>query len=284
MEKHVDSNRYVVTSDSLQAYLREINAIPLLSREEEVELARRTRAGDQGALEHLIVSNLRYVVSVARRYLGYGLALPDLINEGNIGLIRAAQRFDPTRGVKFITYAVWWIRQAIMRAMAGQGGVIALPVKQLEKLRRALEGSRRYTRQIGVEPNSEELAAELDWSVNEVENVLHIYRQLSLDAPIGEEGERSFLDFLPSTTCPSGEEVYFNATLTDEIRELLSQLPMREQQILRLRFGMDDEPKSLQEIGGMFGITRERVRQIEKHAKDRLRQKAKMRDLQEYLN
>jgi RNA polymerase primary sigma factor len=284
MEKHVDSNRYVVTRDSLQGYLRQINAIPLLSREEEVELAVRTRAGDQGALEHLIVSNLRYVVSVARRYPGYGLALPDLINEGNIGLIRAAQRFDPTRGVKFITYAVWWIRQAIMHAVADQAGVIALPVKQLEKLRRALEGSRRYTQQIGVEPTSEELAAELDWSVNEVESVLHIYRHLSLDAPIGEEGERSFLDFLPSTTSPSGEEVYLNTTLTDEIRDLLSQLPTREQQILRLRFGMDDEPKSLEEIGGMFGITRERVRQIEKHAKDRLRQKAKMRDLQEYLN
>jgi RNA polymerase primary sigma factor len=284
MEKHADSKRYVVTSDSLQAYLRQINAIPLLSREEEVDLAVRIRAGDQGALEHLIVSNLRYVVSVARRYLGYGLALPDLINEGNIGLIRAAHRFDPTRGVKFITYAVWWIRQAIMHAVADQGGVIALPVKQLEKLRRALEGSRRYTQQIGAEPNSEELAAELDWSVNEVESVLRIYRQLSLDAPIGEEGERSFLDFLSSTTSPSGEEVYFNATLTDEIRDLLSQLPVREQQILRLRFGMDDEPKSLEEIGGIFGITRERVRQIEKHAKDRLRQKAKMRDLQEYLN
>jgi RNA polymerase primary sigma factor len=284
MEKHVDSNRYVVTSDSLQAYLRQINAIPLLSREEEVELATRTRAGDQAALEHLIVSNLRYVVSVARRYVGYGLALPDLINEGNIGLIQAAQRFDPARGVKFITYAVWWIRQAIMHAVADQGGVIALPIRQLEKLRRALERSRRYTQQIGVEPNSEELAAELDWPVNEVETVLQLYRHFSLDAPIGEEGETSFLDILPSTTSPSGEEAYLNATLTDEIQDLLGQLPVREQQVLRLRFGMDDEPKSLEEIGGMFGITRERVRQIEKQAKDRLRQKAKMRNLQDYLN
>jgi RNA polymerase primary sigma factor len=284
MQKNIDDNRYAVTSDSLQVYLRQIGTIPLLSREEEVELATRAQAGDQEALEKLIVGNLRYVVSVARRYLGYGLALTDLINEGNVGLIQAARRFDPARGVKFITYAVWWIRQAITHALAEHGGVIALPVKQLEKLRKVLEGYRRYTQQIGVEPTSEELAAALELPVNEVENVLHIYRHLSLDAPIGEEGDTSFLDILASTTSPSGEEAYINATLTDEIRELLSQLPVREQHVLRLRFGMDDEPKSLEEIGGMLGITRERVRQIEKRAKDRLRQKAKMRALQEYLN
>jgi RNA polymerase primary sigma factor len=284
MEKNVYSDRYEVTSDSLQAYLRQISTIPLLSREEEVELATRAQAGDQGALEKLIVSNLRYVVSVARRYLGYGLALADLINEGNIGLIHAVQRFDPSRGVKVITYAVWWIRQAITHAIAEHGGVIALPVKQLEKLRKVFEGYRRYTQQSGVEPTSAELAAELDLPVDEVESVLNIYRHLSLDAPIGEGGETSFLDVLPSTTSPSGEEAYINATLTDEIRELLSQLPPREQQILRLRFGIDEEPKTLEEIGGMLGITRERVRQIEKQAKDRLRQKARIGTLQDYLN
>jgi RNA polymerase primary sigma factor len=284
MEKNVYSDRYGVTSDSLQAYLRQISTIPLLSREEEVELATRAQAGDQGALEKLIVSNLRYVVSVARRYLGYGLALADLINEGNIGLIHAVQRFDPSRGVKVITYAVWWIRQAITHAIAEHGGVIALPVKQLEKLHKVFEGYRRYTQQSGVEPSSAELAAELDLPVDEVESVLHIYRRLSLNAPIGEGGETSFLDVLPSTTSPSGEEAYINATLTDEIRELLSQLPPREQQILRLRFGIDEEPKTLEEIGGMLGITRERVRQIEKQAKDRLRQKARIGTLQEYLN
>jgi RNA polymerase primary sigma factor len=284
MEKNVYSDRYEVTSDSLQAYLRQIRTIPLLSREEEVELATRAQAGDQGALEKLIVSNLRYVVSVARRYLGYGLALADLINEGNIGLIHAVQRFDPSRGVKVITYAVWWIRQAITHAIAEHGGVIALPVKQLEKLRKVFEGYRRYTQQSSVEPTSAELAAELDLPVDEVESVLNIYRHLSLDAPIGEGGETSFLDVLPSTTSPSGEEAYINATFTDKIRELLSQLPPREQQILRLRFGIDEEPKTLEEIGGMLGITRERVRQIEKQAKDRLRQKARIGTLQEYLN
>jgi RNA polymerase primary sigma factor len=284
MAKDVDSDRYAVTSDSLQAYLRQINTIPLLSREEEVELATRAQAGDQEALDKLIVSNLRYVVSVARRYLGYGLSLADLINEGNIGLIQAARRFDPTRGVKFITYAVWWIRQAVTHALAEHGGVIALPVRQLEKLRKVLEGYRRYTRQIGVEPSLEELAAELDLPPNEVETILHVYRHLSLDAPIGEEGETSFVDVLPSTSVPSGEEAYINATLTQEIQELLSQLPPREQQVLRLRFGLDGEPKTLEEIGAMLGVTRERVRQIEEKAKNRLRQRAKMRALQEYLN
>jgi RNA polymerase primary sigma factor len=284
MAKDVDSDRYAVTSDSLQAYLRQINTIPLLSREEEVELATRAQAGDQEALDKLIVSNLRYVVSVARRYLGYGLSLADLINEGNIGLIQAARRFDPTRGVKFITYAVWWIRQAVTHALAEHGGVIALPVRQLEKLRKVLEGYRRYTRQIGVEPSPEELAAELDLPPNEVETILQVYRHLSLDAPIGEEGETSFVDVLPSTSVPSGEEAYINATLTQEIQELLSQLPPREQQVLRLRFGLDGEPKTLEEIGAMLGVTRERVRQIEEKAKNRLRQRAKMHALQEYLN
>jgi RNA polymerase primary sigma factor len=240
--------------------------------------------GEQEALDKLIVSNLRYVVSVARKYPGYGLSLADLINEGNIGMIQAAKRFDPTRGVKFITYAVWWIRQAITHAVAEQGGVIALPMRQLEKLHKVLERYRRYTQQVGMEPSSEELAAELDLPPTEVENILHVYRHLSLDAPIGEGAEISFIDVLPSMTSPSEEEAYINATLTQQIQELLSQLPLREEQVLRLRFGVDDEPKTLEEIGGMLGITRERVRQIEKQAKDRLRQKARMRALQEYLN
>jgi RNA polymerase primary sigma factor len=284
MEKDVDSDRFAVTSDSLQAYLRRINTIPLLSREEEVELATRAQVGEQEALDKLIVSNLRYVVSVARKYPGYGLSLADLINEGNIGMIQAAKRFDPTRGVKFITYAVWWIRQAITHAVAEQGGVIALPMRQLEKLHKVLERYRRYTQQVGVEPSSEELAAELDLPPTEVENILHVYRHLSLDAPIGEEAEISFIDVLPSTTSPSEEEAYINATLIQQIQELLSQLPPREEHVLGVRFGVDDEPKTLEEIGGLLGFTRERVRQIEKQAKDRLRQKAKMRALQEYLN
>jgi RNA polymerase sigma factor (sigma-70 family) len=179
---------------------------------------------------------------------------------------------------------VWWIRQAITHALAAQGGVLTLPVKQLEKLRKVLEGYRRYTQQIGVEPSSEELAEELDLPPSEVETILHVYRHFSLDTPIGAEGETNFLDLLPATTSASGEETYINATLTQGIQELLSQLPPRQQLVLRLRFGLDGEPNTLEEIGGMLGLTRERVRQIERQAKDRLRQRAKMRALQEYLN
>jgi RNA polymerase primary sigma factor len=284
MARDVSGNRDAVSSDSLQSYVQKIAQIPLLSREEEVDLATRAQAGDQAALDKLVVSNLRYVVSVARRYLGYGLALPDLINEGNLGLIQAAKRFDPSRGVKFITYAVWWIRQAITHALAQQGGVVALPVRQLDKLRKVLEMYRRHVQQTGAEPNSDELAAELDLPTSEVETILHVYRHLSLDAPIAEEGETSFLDTLRSETLPSGEEVYLQNTLSREIQELLDQLPERDQQVLRLRFGMDDDPKTLEEIGEMLGVTRERVRQIEKRAKDQLRVKARMRALQEYLN
>jgi RNA polymerase primary sigma factor len=284
MASNLSGDRYTVSSDSLQAYVQKIAKIPLLSREEEVELATRAQAGDEAAFEKLIVSNLRYVVSVARRYLGYGLALADLINEGNLGLIQAAKRFDPSRGVKFITYAVWWIRQAITHALAQQGGVVALPVRQLEKLRKVLETYRRYVQQTGGEPNSDELAAELDLPPKEVESILHVYRHLSLDAPIADEGETSFLDTLRSETLPSGEEAYIQSTLNREIHDLLGQLPERDQQILRLRFGLDDDPKTLEEIGEMLGVTRERVRQIEKRAKDQLRVKARMRALQEYLN
>lgn len=284
MARDVSGYRDTVSSDSLQAYVQKIAKIPLLSREEEVELATRVQAGDEAALEKLIVSNLRYVVSVARRYLGYGLALADLINEGNLGLIQAARRFDPARGVKFITYAVWWIRQAITHALAQHGGVVALPVRQLDKLRKVLEAYRRHVQQTGGEPNSDELAAELDLPASEVETILHVYRHLSLDAPIAEEGETSFLDTLRSETLPSGEEAYIHSTLSREIQDLLGQLPERDQQVLRLRFGLDDDPKTLEEIGEMLGVTRERVRQIEKRAKDQLRVKARMRALQEYLN
>ena len=284
MAKDVSGNRDTVSGDSLQAYVQKIAQIPLLSREEEVELATRAQAGDEAALDKLIVSNLRYVVSVARRYLGYGLALPDLIHEGNLGLIQAAKRFDPSRGVKFITYAVWWIRQAITHALAQQGGVVALPVRQLDKLRKVLETYRRHVQQTGAEPSSDELAAELDLPVSEVETILHVYRHLSLDAPIAEEGETSFLDTLRSESLPSGEEAYLQSTLSREIQDLLGQLPDRDQQVLRLRFGLDDDPKTLEEIGEMLGVTRERVRQIEKRAKNQLRVKARMRALQEYLN
>lgn len=279
------SDRYSVTGDSLHAYLKKIEKIPLLTREEEVDLATQAQSGDQEALDRLIRSNLRYVVSVARKYIGCGLSLADLINEGNIGLIQAAKRFDPTRGVKFITYAVWWIRQAIMHALAEQGGTVRLPLKQMGTLHKIAESYRQYIHRTGVEPSSTELGKELDLPPEEVETILRVYRSyLSLDAPISNDGDVSHLDLLQSNSLPSVEETYIKSTLTEEINELLGQIPGREQQILRLRFGFDDEPKTLEEIGKMLGLSRERVRQIEKRAKDLLRAKAKTKALKDYLN
>jgi RNA polymerase primary sigma factor len=279
------SDRYSVTGDSLQAYLKKIEKISLLTREEEVDLATRAQAGDQEALDKLIRSNLRYVVSVARKYIGCGLSLADLINEGNIGLIQAAKRFDPTRGVKFITYAVWWIRQAIMHALAEQGGTVRLPLKQMGTLHKIADRYRQYIHRTGVEPTSAELGKELDLPPEEVETILRVYRSyLSLDAPISNDGNVSHLDLLQSKTLPSVEETYIKSTLTEEINELLNQIPPREQQILRMRFGFDDEAKTLEEIGKMLGLSRERVRQIEKRAKDLLRAKAKTKALKDYLN
>lgn len=279
------SDRYAVTGDSLQAYLKKIEKIPLLTREEEVELATQAQAGEQEALDKLIRSNLRYVVSVARKYIGCGLSLADLINEGNIGLIQAAKRFDPTRGVKFITYAVWWIRQAIMHALAEQGGTVRLPLKQMGTLHKIAESYRQYINRTGSEPSSIELGKELELPPEEVETILRVYRSyLSLDAPISSDGDVSHLDLLQSKSLPSVEETYIKSTLTEEINELLNQIPAREQRILRLRFGFDDEPKTLEEIGNMLGLSRERVRQIEKRAKDLLRAKTKTKALKDYLN
>jgi RNA polymerase primary sigma factor len=279
------SDRYSVTGDSLQAYLKKIEKISLLTREEEVELGTRAQAGNQEALDKLVRSNLRYVVSVARKYIGCGLSLADLINEGNIGLIQAAKRFDPTRGVKFITYAVWWIRQAIMHALAEQGGTVRLPLKQMGTLHKIAESYRQHINRTGVEPTSTELGKDLDLPPEEVETILRVYRSyLSLDAPISNDGDVSHLDLLQSKTLPSVEETYIKSTLTEEINDLLNQIPLREQQILRLRFGFDDEPKTLEEIGKTLGLSRERVRQIEKRAKDLLRAKAKTKALKDYLN
>lgn len=283
--EHDESDRYAVTESTLQTYLHQINELPLLSPEEEVALATRARAGDKAALDQLIVSNLRYVVTVARKYVGYGLPLTDLINEGNIGLLQAAQRFDPARGVKFITYAAWWIRKAIAHALAEQAGATGLPVKQLSTLLKIAKAYRRAVQQTGAEPSSAELGAELGLPAEEVDNLLRVYRHyVSLDVPIGGNGEVSLLDFMQSTTFPPAEELLTKAALMQEIDDLLGQLPPREQQILRLRFGFDNEPKTLEEIGQSLGLTRERVRQIEKKAKEHLRVKAKMKALADYLN
>ncbi len=286
--KELDFNdeRYKpVTGNTLAMYLKEIRNIPVLEREQEKELAVRIRAGDKQALNQLVRSNLKYVVSVANRYRGCGLSLEDLINEGNIGLIQAAKRFDPEKGVKFITYGVWWIRQAIMHALADQAGTVRLPIKQAGMLYKIGEKYQKLRQSLGREPTSEEVAKGVGCGEEEVEAVLRVFRHyLSLDSPIGDADETSYLDMLEATDRASVEEDIIKSSLADEMEEMLQKLPPREQQILRMRFGFEGEPMTLEEIGKRIGLSRERIRQIEKKAKRRLRVWAKTKALRDYLN
>jgi RNA polymerase primary sigma factor len=236
-------------------------------------------------MDRLIRSNLKYVVSVANKYKGCGLSLLDLVNEGNIGLIQAARRFDPDKGVKFITYAVWWIRQAIMHALAEQAGTVRLPIKQAGKLYRIGEKYQELKQARGREPTTEELASELDQSAEEIDSIMRVYRSyLSLDAPITEGDETSYIDLLESKDMPSVEDHLVRSSLAKEIDHLLKELPVREEQILRMRFGFEGEPMTLEQIGKRIGLSRERIRQIEKKAKRRLRARARVKALRDYLN
>lgn len=280
-----EQNLPKVTPDSLSAYLAEVRRSPVPTPEEELELGRRIQAGDGLAGQELVERNLRFVVQVASKYRGYGLPLTDLINEGNLGLIHAARKFDPTRGARFITYAVWWIRQAIMHALAEGGSAVRLPIKQAEALSRLRQKFEELRQQTGLEPTVDELAVALDMKPEDVEDLLRVHRpQLSLDAPIKEGAEATQLDFMESNSLPSSEEIYFHASLINEIHVLLDHLEPRETQILRARFGFDDKPKSLAAIGREMGLSRERVRQIETRARSKLRALAKDKALRTYLN
>lgn len=276
---------HAVTSNSLSAYLVEVRRRSVPTSEEEIALGQRIGTGDTEALHELVERNLRFVVQVASKYQGYGLPLADLINEGNLGLLHAAGKFDPERGVRFITYAVWWIRQAIMHAIAEGGNAVRLPIKQAEALSKLRQKFDEMQRALGIEPTVAELANALDMKEMDIQDLLRVYRPyLSLDAPIQDDGDTTQLDFLQSSTLPSSEEIYFQASMAREMQQLLHRLEPREAKILRARFGFDDTPKSLAAIGRELSLSRERVRQIETRARNKLRAMAKEKALNHYLN
>lgn len=265
----------------LQAYLKDIRGIHPLTRDEEVTLA---RTKTDAALGKLVERNLKYVVKVAHRYKGMGLSLTDLINEGNIGLMEAARRFDPERGVKFITYAVWWIRQSILQALSDQARIVRLPAKQaglIFKVARAIEDlSQKLTR----EPTREELAAALGIKEETLLTIMRVYRNyMSLDTPLSGEDTTEFIDMLESETATSVEEDFIQLCLRHDIEKLLGGLDARGEKVLRLRFGFDGPPMTLEQIGGVLGLTRERIRQLEKEAKRKLMTLAGIKALEEYL-
>ncbi len=269
----------------LDQYLQEIGQIALLTPQEEVELARRIKQGEQEALHRLTRGNLRFVVSVAKKYQGQGLTLADLINEGNYGLIKAAQRFDETRGFKFISYAVWWIRQAILQALAEQSRVVRLPLNRIGTISKIRKTSARLAQTHERQPNIEELAKELEVDVEKVREALqHTGRHLSLDAPFNEDDDNSLLDVLPDDADTSPDDMLMDESLKIDIERALSLLHPREAEITRLYFGIGREhPLTLEEIGQRFGLTRERVRQIKEKALRKLRQKHRREELQMHI-
>lgn len=269
---------------ALDIYLREISAYPLLSREEEIELARRIEQGDQEALDTLVKANLRFVVSVAKKYQNQGVTLADLINEGNVGLIRAAHRFDATRGIKFISYAVWWIRQAILQALAEQGRIVRVPLGRASALYRIGQHRASLIQELGREPTTNEVAANLDLDLNEVEHTLTLTRKhLSLDAPITPGQDGRLMDYLPDKYTPPADSEAYEHALAQTIESTLATLSPREAKIIKLYYGIDGhEPMTLDQIGTILGVTRERVRQIKEKALSRLRHASRARKLEAF--
>ncbi len=270
---------------SLDQYLREISRYPLIVQAEEVTLAQSIHQGDEEALDKLVRSNLRFVVSVAKKYQNQGVSLSDLINEGNLGLIRAAHKFDETKGIKFISYAVWWIRQAILQALAEQSRIVRVPLNRAGTLHRITRRSSALEQELGRQPTAAEVAEGMDIEVAEVEKTLSISQNhVSLDAPLTPGEENRLLDYLPDTQNPGPDAETFEHALTQSIEEVLTTLKEREAKILRLYFGLDGpEPMTLEEIGAQLGITRERVRQIKEKALSRLRHVSRSKALESFL-
>ena len=270
---------------SLDQYLRDISIYPLITREEEVTLAQRIRLKYQEALDKLVRSNLRFVVSVAKKYQNQGVSLSDLINEGNLGLIRAAHKFDETKGIKFISYAVWWIRQSILQALAEQSRIVRVPLNRAGALHRIGKRASTLLQELGRQPTHLEIAEGLDITEEEVAKTMLISQvHLSLDAPMTPGEDNRLLDYLPDTTNRTPDELTFEKALTEAIEESLSGLKERESKILRLYFGLDGEdPMTLEDIGTLLGITRERVRQIKEKALLKLRHNSRRRALESFL-
>ena len=272
--------------DPVRMYLKEIGKVPLLSADEEVELAKRMAEGDEDAKKRLAEANLRLVVSIAKRYVGRGMLFLDLIQEGNLGLIKAVEKFDYHKGFKFSTYATWWIRQAITRAIADQARTIRIPVHMVETINKLIRVSRQLLQELGREPTPEEIAAELDMPVERVREILKISQEpVSLETPIGEEEDSHLGDFIQDDNVPVPAEAAAQTLLKEQLDEVLDTLTEREQKVLRLRFGMDDgRERTLEEVGKEFDVTRERIRQIEAKALRKLRHPSRSRKLRDYLD
>ena len=276
----------VKINDPVRMYLKEIGRINLLTSDEEFEYAQRAEKGDEEAKRMLAESNLRLVVSIAKRYVGRGMLFLDLIQEGNIGLMKAVDKFDPTKGYKFSTYATWWIRQAITRAIADQARTIRVPVHMVETINKLARVQRQLTLELNREPSEEELAKKMNTSVDKIREIYKISQEpVSLETPIGEEDDSHLGDFIKDEHNMSPEEYATNEMLKDEISDILLTLTEREEKVIRLRFGLEDgKARTLEEVGQLFGVTRERIRQIEAKALRKLRHPSRSRKLRDYLD
>ena len=275
----------ISVDDPVRMYLREIGKIPLLSYDKELELAKRILEGDEEAKQELAEANLRLVVSIAKKYVGRGMLFLDLIQEGNMGLIKAVEKFDYTKGFKFSTYATWWIRQAITRAIADQARTIRIPVHMVETINRLIRTSRHLLQQLGREPTPEEIAKEMDMSVEKVMEIQKIAQDpVSLETPIGEEDDSHLGDFIQDEDSPAPQDAASYTLLREQLEEVMKTLTPREAKVLRLRFGLDDgKARTLEEVGKEFDVTRERIRQIEAKSLRKLRHPSRSKKLKDYL-
>ena len=285
LESDLGSTEGVAIDDPVRMYLKEIGKVPLLSAADEIEIAKRMADGDQDAKKQLAEANLRLVVSVAKRYVGRGMLFLDLIQEGNLGLIKAVEKFDYRKGYKFSTYATWWIRQAITRAIADQARTIRIPVHMVETINKLIRVNRQLLQEYGREPRPDEIAREMGISEEKVREIIKVAQEpVSLETPIGEEEDSHLGDFIPDDDAPAPAEVAAFTLLKEQLMEVLDTLTPREEKVLRLRFGLDDgKARTLEEVGREFNVTRERIRQIEAKALRKLRHPSRSKKLKDFL-